>query len=68
MDMITAQETLRRIEDLTAFSKRSKVPLRTLFRIKAGKCRPIAATLSQLDADLKRIKPPMREAATTGQG
>jgi hypothetical protein len=49
MDIETASATLRRVVNLTKFSKRSAVSFRTLCRIKAK--------------DLQRVKPEMRPAA-----
>lgn len=61
MDQTTAQAALQAIPNLTAFAKRSKVPLRTLIRIKHGQVKAHNATLLVLAADLKRIlpKPPV---------
>lgn len=57
MDKDQAQAALKAIKDLTEFSKKSRVPLRTLARIKAGRCSPHKTTLALLESDLKRIKP-----------
>jgi len=56
MNKEEARAALKAI-NLAAFAKRSKVPLRTLARIKAGEGNPTQGTLALLAADLKRIKP-----------
>ena len=56
MNKDEARAALKAI-DLAAFAKRSKVPLRTLARIRAGEGNPTQGTLALLAADLKRIKP-----------
>jgi hypothetical protein len=63
MDIETASATLRRVVNLTKFSKRSAVSFRTLCRIKAGAKKVNASTLALLAKDLQRVKPEMRPAA-----
>lgn len=61
MDKHQARAALQRITNLTHFAKRSKLPIRTLFRLRAGEGEPRIATLVVLAADLKRIKPEMED-------
>jgi predicted transcriptional regulator len=61
MNKHEARDAVTRIVNLSAFSKRSKLPLRTLFRIRAGTAEPTAGTLMMLGTALKRFKPEMRE-------
>jgi len=56
MDKDQAQSALQDI-NITEFAKRSKVPLRTLWRLKRGQGNPTKGTLTLLKADLKRINP-----------
>ena len=57
MNKQQAQSALTDI-NITEFAKRSKVPLRTLWRLKKGEGEPTKGTLALLAADLKRINPP----------
>lgn len=56
MDKHEAKAKLAAI-NITEFAKRSKVPLRTLWRLKMGQGNPNQGTLTLLKADLKRINP-----------
>jgi len=56
MDKHEAQAKLAAI-NITEFAKRSKVALRTLWRLKMGQGNPTKGTLMLLKADLKRLNP-----------
>jgi predicted transcriptional regulator len=62
MDKDKAQAELRGLANLADFSRRSKIPLRTLHRIASGEGVNIRPTTLMLVASaLKRIKPAKKE-------
>ena len=60
MDKPTLVNQVRRIKNLTLFAKSSRIPLRTLFRIRKNESAN-TATLLVLEADLRRLKPELTE-------
>lgn len=56
MNKEEAQAALKALEDLTEFAKKSRVPLRTLSRIKNGHGEPHKSTLALLEGDLKKAR------------
>ena len=63
MDQPTIQSALAQLENLKAFAERSKIPRRTLERIKAGgDYRANDTTLRLIEKELKRLKPKTKEA------
>lgn len=60
MDKEQAKARLEGV-NITEFAKRSKVPLRTLWRLKMGQGNPTKGTLTLLNADIKRINPQKTE-------
>lgn len=62
MNATQAKQAVSQIENLAAFARAADIPLRTLFRIKAGSVEPTRGTLLSLSMALRRVKPHMRKA------
>jgi predicted transcriptional regulator len=64
MDQAAIQSALAQLANLKAFAEKSKIPRRTLERIKAGgEYRANDTTLRLIDQALRRFKPAMKEQA-----
>lgn len=61
MNATQAQQAVSQIENLAAFARAADIPLRTLFRIKAGTHKPTRGTLLALSMALRRVKPHRKE-------
>lgn len=60
----TVREELKALKNLDAFAKASKIPRRTLMRIKNAEpdAAPRYTTLLMIDLALKKFKPPRKQA------
>jgi predicted transcriptional regulator len=62
MDYRTIPTRLAALANLSDFSKRSKIPLRTLQRVAADQGNPTLATLEAIDFALRAYRPPASKA------
>lgn len=52
--------TLKRVENISEFSRRAELSLATLMRFRAGSVTPTKSTMKLVAAALKRFKPALR--------